>query len=81
MKGLARAYPIAWLGEDGNTDWLYRTNQYVSTVLQYYLPAWTRFLSCSATDGACTGSAPRREWRDQGQLARLPQLGATGERN
>jgi class 3 adenylate cyclase len=68
MKELARTYPIAWLGEGGDKDWLYRTNQCVSTVLQYYLPAWTRFPTSGATDDASTGSPPR-ERRDQGQLA------------
>ena len=67
-RELARAYPIARLGEDGDTTWLFQTNQCVSTVFQYYLPSWTRISSHSGTAEAEAGSAAR-ERRDQGQLA------------
>jgi class 3 adenylate cyclase len=60
-------YPIARLGEGGDTDWLFHTNQCVSTVFQHYLPAWTRmparyYRADSASD------AVARERRDQGLL-------------
>jgi len=67
VREFARAYPIAWLGEGGDTNWLFQTNQCVCTVFQYYLPAWTRLPSISA-GGAGTGS-PHQERRDQGQLS------------
>jgi class 3 adenylate cyclase len=69
VKELARVYPIARLAEGGDTDWLFQTNQCVSTVFQYYLPAWTRLPSSSVPSGAGAGAGSgARERRDQGQL-------------
>ena len=65
---LARAYRIASLGEGGDTDWLFQTNQCVSTIFQYYLPAWTRLPSYRGPTDPGAG-ATARERRDQGHLA------------
>lgn len=67
IKELARVYPIARLGEGGDTDWLHQTNQCVSTVFQFYLPAWTRLPSQGRpADAGARSKAHER--RDQGQL-------------
>ncbi len=67
VQELAPVYPIAGLGEGGDTDWLFQTNQCVSTVFQHYLPPWTRF---SSAGGWNERGAPieTRERRDRGQL-------------
>jgi hypothetical protein len=65
VKELVLDYPIARLGESGDTDWLFKTNQCVSTVFQHYLPPWTR-LTSHPEDGANHGLA--RERLDQGLL-------------
>lgn len=67
VKELAPVYPIASLGEGGGTDWLFHTNQCVSTVFQNYLPGWTR-LSARPRAAAAASASPARERRDQGQL-------------
>lgn len=67
VKALAMDYPIARLGEGGETDWLFQTNQCVSTVFQHYLPAWTRMPSHFDLADSAAGSGTR-ERRDQGLL-------------
>jgi len=67
VQELAPVYPIAGLGEGGDTDWLFQTNQCVSTVFQHYLPPWTRFSSQIGWDDP-GGLAETRERRDRGQL-------------
>jgi len=65
VRALAQDYPIALLGEQGGTDWLYQTNQCLSKVFQYYLPAWTQAPSHLRRAEAAEGA---RERRDQGLL-------------
>lgn len=67
VKGLVLDYPIAKLGEGGETDWLFQTNQCVTTVFQHYLPAWTRMSSQPGPANAAVGVATR-ERLDQGLL-------------
>jgi len=67
VKALAADYPVARLGEGGDSDWLFHTNQCVTTVFHHYLPAWTR-LSARRFTGDNTPGAVTRERRDQGLL-------------
>ncbi len=67
VKDLASDYPIAKLAEGGDTDWMFHTNQCVSTVFQHYLPAWTRLPGHRAPEDSVAGKL-FRERRDQGQL-------------
>jgi class 3 adenylate cyclase len=66
VQELSRPYPIAWLGESGDTNWLFQTNQCISTVFRYYLPPWTRLPSNGGVLG--TGEKEARERQDQGQM-------------
>ncbi len=68
LKELRYEYPIALLAENGDTNWLFQTNQFLIKVFQYYLPAWTQLPSHHRPGaGNGEGSAPR-ERLDQGQL-------------
>lgn len=65
VRALAMDYPIAWLARNGDTGWLFQTNQCISKVFQLYLPPWTQVPS----DGLSAGDGPGlRERRDQGLL-------------
>lgn len=67
VEELAPDYPIALLGEGGGSDWLFHTNQCLSTVFQHYLPAWTRMSGRRYPAHAASG-AVARERHDQGLL-------------
>jgi hypothetical protein len=67
VRALAQDYPIALLGENGECEWLYQTNQCISKVFQHYLPPWTQ--SPSRPPGAEPPSDPAQgERHDQGGL-------------
>lgn len=67
VRALAPDYPIALLGENGESEWLYQTNQCISKVFQHYLPSWTQ--SPSRPPGGEAALHPElRERRDQGLL-------------
>lgn len=66
VRALAQDYPVALLGEQGRTDWLYQTNQCLSKVFQHYLPAWTQ--APSRLPKSEVPAEVGRERRDQGLL-------------
>ena len=66
MRDLGQDYPVALLADKDDGDWLFRTNQCVTKVFQYYLPAWVQTPSDVANPN---GPYPEAQERlDQGHL-------------